>query len=54
MEKCQCGHTHCCHKRIKRVEIKTTNEFGVFVKFIRKICADCSTQLGDKDLRLAK
>ncbi len=52
MEKCQCGHIHCCHKHPERVEVKNVNEWGILTKFIRKICADCRAWLGDENLRL--
>jgi len=54
MEQCKCGHIHCCHRRFKKLEVKTSNEVGIRLKFNRKICADCGEWLGDEDLRRAE
>lgn len=49
MKKCGCGHTHCCHKKVKREIVHDTNEFGFSFVFMRRTCAspNCRQWLGD-------
>jgi len=48
MTKCKCGHVHCCHKKTKIEEIKTT-ENDRPCSFMRKSCAECGQFLLDTD-----
>ncbi len=47
MKECECGHKHCCHLKVKKRVIRTKNEVGYPIRFLRKTCKEYSEWLGD-------
>ena len=50
MNKCECGHEHCCHETRKTEIIKTENEYGNTIIFKRTSCLDCTSWLSDEPI----